>query len=401
MKVLYFDYWLKGIKHFLCIDNELKKYNFDTELLHLSSWGDEVKDKEVVIDGLLCRDISYYRNKKILDIICEIRPDVVIGLNLYYLTDRTLVLSCKKTDVPYVYLSHGRLTPIENLEDGRQLSNRSYHKRIWSRLKKNFVYVFPQYIYADLKLNYHCFNSLSQIMRVLYNPSKYITYSHYGNDLEAHKTMVYSSKDKEFLVKVRKFPESLIQVVGNPEMDNFSDVNYEVEQNKVMLYLDDGSVQAGILTKEQWYALLDDLLELAQQKGYELLVKLHPKTDMSQHQNYFEKCKDSLKIFQKESINELIKRASLCVSFYSSTILFSLMYRKRVLSPRWRDYKNIPRLYPDEVISYVDNKEDFWMMPNKNPQVIEEFLASEVGFTGEKAVPKIVENILKIANEVR
>ena len=76
---------------FLNFDKQLKEKGIQTELLHYASWSGDKIVTETVIGGLLCRDVSFYKGKKLIDIIGEIKPDLIIGLNLYYLTDRNIL----------------------------------------------------------------------------------------------------------------------------------------------------------------------------------------------------------------------------------------------------------------------------------------------------------------------
>jgi len=60
-KIVYIDSWTKGIHNFNRIDPLLCKNKIETLLIHTGSWGAELgRPKEEDIDGIKCRDISYY-----------------------------------------------------------------------------------------------------------------------------------------------------------------------------------------------------------------------------------------------------------------------------------------------------------------------------------------------------
>lgn len=408
MKILYFDSWLRGIKHFLIFDKQLKEAGFQTELLHYASWNGDNVDTEVIIEGLLCKDVAYYKGKKLIDIIGEINPDVILGLNLYYLTDRNICAISKYYKIPYIYLSHGRLASNTNdkIQENKKSLIKLYRTKIFKRFKKNFFHVFPDYIYTYRKSNGNIWNPMVKILKTIWNPVKNINYSNYGEDLIANLCMVYSQKDKDFLIKIRKFPEEIIKVIGNPEMDFYIDFmnnnnnNNNVNEN-IILYLDDGNVFSGDMKKEEWYHFIEELESLAKEKLYQLWIKLHPKTYKEIHKTFFEKHK-SIKIFTNEvSLVELIYKSSFCVSMYSTTILYCLLLGKKVISPRWGVNRKLLELYPDNVINYVYEKNNFWTDVNLELKKdnIEQFLRNEIGVIKEKSVPKIVKNISNLAYE--
>ena len=86
---------------------------------------------------------------------------------------------------------------------------------------------------------------------------------------------------------------------------------------------------------------------------------------------------------------------------YSTTILYCLLLGKKVISPRWGVNRKLLELYPDNVINYVYEKNNFWTDVNieLKKDNIEQFLRNEIGEIKEKSVPKIVKNILNLAYE--
>jgi hypothetical protein len=106
--VIYFDYWLRGTRHFKFIDNELKRNNRASLLLHTGSWREGKPDvTEEIYNDILCRDIAYY-NYSIIRALKDESPKVVILLN-QQTEDRIIVRYCRAHGIKTVYLMHGVL----------------------------------------------------------------------------------------------------------------------------------------------------------------------------------------------------------------------------------------------------------------------------------------------------
>ena len=106
MKIAYFDYWTEGIQNFVPFDSMLRKRGHETLLLHIGSFN-AVHSKEEVVNGIKCRDISYYNTKMIYKMIEQEKPDIIITLNTTKLLDRVITMSCRKLKIKSIYLMHG------------------------------------------------------------------------------------------------------------------------------------------------------------------------------------------------------------------------------------------------------------------------------------------------------
>ena len=79
-KIVYIDSWTKGIHNFKRIDPLLCKNKIETLLIHTGSWGAELgRPKEEDIDGIKCRDISYYGTNLLYFALKRENPDVVLN----------------------------------------------------------------------------------------------------------------------------------------------------------------------------------------------------------------------------------------------------------------------------------------------------------------------------------
>ena len=82
-KILFFDSWKGGIHNFYRLTNALAEINIVPILIHLSSWEKEYDgEKEELINGLLTRDISFYKGLSFNEIIELEKPDIVLLLSV-------------------------------------------------------------------------------------------------------------------------------------------------------------------------------------------------------------------------------------------------------------------------------------------------------------------------------
>jgi hypothetical protein len=107
MKILAFDSWLGGIRHFQRLEDVLQKDNSKLILVHLSSWSGkdfiEIKSKYGVV---YTKDISNYSNIN-FDVVLEMEsPDVVLMLSTDVFAHRAMIRACKRKKIPVVHLYH-------------------------------------------------------------------------------------------------------------------------------------------------------------------------------------------------------------------------------------------------------------------------------------------------------
>ena len=99
MKILYFDYWTKGLPHnILPLDGLLREEGFERILVHVGSWRDHSVKQEEIICGLLCRDIGYYGGN-LRKMLIEESPDAVYVLNVGGTLDRLVNRVCRNLGI--------------------------------------------------------------------------------------------------------------------------------------------------------------------------------------------------------------------------------------------------------------------------------------------------------------
>ena len=179
------------------------------------------------------------------------------------------------------------------------------------------------------------FKSMVAMVR---NPISMTLNSEFTDELDADLKLVYYESDKQALMRQRNFPDKGIHVVGNPELDAFVN-NLLVPRDDFMrqtglgskpylLYLDDGYVQARLMEKEAWHSHLAELSGIARKKGMQMAVKLHPRTPLAEHADFFKH--EGIFPFGKEvDFKSLITYSDTVTSLASSTISFALLLNKQ------------------------------------------------------------------------
>lgn len=367
-KILYIDTWVKGYRNFTRIDEEFKKKDFTSLLVHTGSFYD--KDDFVVeekIGNLIVRDISYYKTILIRKVIEIEKPDVVIILNLSFVFDRAIVNVCKSKNIKLVYLSHGKLiSPNVAAKDEAMLNDAIWHNL--SRIvKKKNVLVLLNY-FSSLKGLNIIKNPLKLIFGIIKKPSNYLTYARCDEELNPDLILVYTEDDKTLLSDNYGFQDKKIVVTGNPEITEFlsaptiarniflNTLGFD-DNTKYLVYLDDGFANNEGVLADEWYGSLSDIVQATDSLGLKFIMKLHPRTKRKEHLPFFE----SLGIYSLEDCDfkNLLGYSEFVISYVSTTITYALIFNKNVYIPYWGEYSKLLKNYPDNVVKYCSSLSSF------------------------------------------
>lgn len=405
MKILFFDYWLKGIANFNRLIPELKKQcpDADVKMVHVGSWKER---QEAIVnehDGFKSYDISYYHTWSILKVLKQESPDVLVMLNLCFLFDKSLIIFCKHLGIKSVYLAHGKFLANTDELLG-SFVKQDLKKNFFSKIRIDTINILRNYLLATI-VEHRPMTFFKSMMAMVRNPLSMTLNSTYTDELDADCKLVYYESDKKIMMNQRKFPDKNIYVVGNPELDAF--VNNSLipkdgflqqtglKNKPYLLYLDDGYVQARLMEKEDWHTHLTEINEIAQRANLQLVVKLHPRTPFSEHAGFFSK--NGILAFSKEvDFKSLIAYSHTVTSLVSTTISFALLLNKRVITPRWGITKEIMHNYPDNVIHYSENTNDFadWLINNEPCNTSADYIAHNLGVVDGQAIPRIIKQII-------
>ncbi|WP_273389161.1 hypothetical protein [Barnesiella viscericola] len=407
MKILFFDYWLKGIANFNRLMPELRRQCPDAEvkMLHVGSWKEP---QEAVVnehERFISYDISYYKTWSLYKVLKKERPDVLIMLNIYYLCDKALIVFCKRLGIKTVYLAHGKFSTIA--DDGlNHFLKQDLKKNFISKIRRDTINTLLNY-FLSTWLSHRPIRFVTSMVAMVHDPASMTLNSMYTDELDTDLKLVYYESDKQVLIEKRKFPDKHIYVVGNPELDSFVNTpliprldflsRIGLSDKPYLLYLDDGYVQARLMDKETWHIHLSEIAEIVKKADMQFVIKLHPRTPLSEHVQFFSK--EHIIPFGKEvDFKSLIAHSETVTSFVSTTISFALLLGKRVISPRWGSTSTVGRPYPESVIHYSEDPEDFaeWLVNKKPCNTSGDYVEKNLGLLDGKAIPRIINRILNV-----
>lgn len=289
-KVLFFDSWKGGINSFLRLVPQFSKIGISSRLIHLGSWGNEdVIIKDEMLNGLSIRDISFYKNSYLLDILKEEKPDVVIFLSTHTFAHRAVIRYCQLLNIPTILLYHGyvRVQDVENSNGAYTVRFRSYLTFVFKRFPKLLQKTLPTYIRALFitkasKDDWR--NFLNNLFELISKPSKIKT----AKDSKTDFCLIYAKGDIKHAIDAYGFKESEITEVGNPDLIDFGfnsnllkSISLSISVNNIyVMYIDTALIATGLIVEgesEYLRHLIDTNNSLSKQ-GKKLLFKPHPET---------------------------------------------------------------------------------------------------------------------------
>lgn len=403
MKILFFDYWLKGIANFERLVPELHRQGCtDLKMVHVGSWK-APQDKAVhEHKGFMSYDISCYRTYSLLSVLRREKPDVLLILNLYFLMDKALVVFCRKLGIRVVYLEHGRTVSTDRQSATLQVKE-DLRKNFFSKIRVDTAAMLYNYwlstVISGKPLRF--FKSLYALVK---DPASMTTYTSYTDELAVDKMLLFSEDDKTEFVCRRQFPDHNMTVVGSPELDGYVQSTLMDRQSFLktigvatsdyLLYLEGGFVQARIMSKDDWYAMLSVLADICRRHRLTLVAKLHPRTDQDEHQAFFDK--EGIVALKQVDFRNIVEHSYAVTSLMSTTITMPLVSGKRVISPRWGSFVDTDKMYQDDVIRYVYSPSEFeQVLVSGEPTCLsEEHLKDSIGRADGHVIERIVSEIL-------
>lgn len=300
--VIFFDYWLRGTRHFKFIQEALAANGKTSLLLHTSSWREGTKDEpiEVFYEGFLCRDIAHY-GYSITKALKTEKPKVVILLN-QQTEDRIITRYCRLHGIKTVYLMHGVIASDTTLSS--KTLNSAFGLK--DRLKRFSKYktLFKEYFIAfnqKSPLGFLNKELYTYFIGLFISPGKIIYNIWRFRDSYADFTLVYSQADYHLFTQKMGFEKDKVKVVGNYNLDELyqkKNLGATEESRKLLLqelgmptgskyvlYIEGGFFTPGyIIPGWSIDTISDEIRTIAltmKKRGLYLIIKLHPSSDYS------------------------------------------------------------------------------------------------------------------------
>lgn len=381
MKIAYFDYWTKGLHHFEPIDKMLKAAGHSTFLVHLGSLRESCP-REEVIDGIVCRDVSFYRTRFIYKILVQERPDVVLTLNARTVFDRAVVMACRGLGIRTVFLAHGIDIFLEDPESGSKFFEKTVNRAdfLLPRVGKYATMVLPNYFYSIWKSGGGFAGLLRGARTILLfatNPGRAILIPPAIDEVAHDRHLLFSKQAVESICQMG-YPRAKVFAVGNPKYDallnrlregSFRPLDLPAEVQQLMkvgrpyaLVLEDSFPETagmGGWTLDYRNRWLREMARGLRQSGFEMVVKLHPGTSRSSIDIGTEKAL----IYQAADLDALIRYSAFCIAHTSTTVDNCVLLDKAVVTPTWGPSKEISDYFINLGISRA------WRAPEESPNL--------------------------------
>lgn len=366
--VLFFDYWTRGIRHFSKLKEGLERKGLTALLLHLGSKRGENITQEEVIDGVLCRDITFYGNS-IIRALIEERPKFVLLLN-NQTEDKIIIRACRALRIKTAFLMHGIVAGESDLDSISDLIDSAFGVK--SRLERipKYINLYFQYLRAAklqsissmFDFEIHLF-----FLRIMISPGKTITNFWRYSDSYPDLAFVYCDDDKKIFINHFGYKPESIKVIGNYNLDmlySYFEENIRkeslqekesmhAEENKgVFLYIENGFSDPKYHVPGWTEALVSDeivkMAEVLKRYNFDLYVKLHPSSDYSILLDKLSGI-ENIKIFHICDLSRLILESNVVSGQSSSVLMMALVVNKPIL------LLSIPPL-EFKFKKYIDNK---------------------------------------------
>lgn len=413
-KILYFDYWTVGINQFKLFDHHLRSRGVETKLIHLNSWRKIEGPAHEVIQGIQCFDIRHYQTNSIHQVLKKEMPAAVVMLNLSFVTDRTIILSCRKLNIKTIYLMHGSLTREEFIDESIKSVNQSLKGTRFRRGLGHIKGTVLNYLTSTFKYNKkHIFriHPYKVLFGTLTNPGAYLHFPPPAFDLKPDLALVYGLGDFTFYTKKLQHDENAVKVVGNPDIDQyflridelgtdkelFLKTHHIPAERPYITYIEEGLVEDRIWENEYRMEFFNEINQACRESGFHLVIKLHPRTARGPYFQSFSQL-EKVTVLTQVNFPQLIYWADKCVSHYSTTLIYPILLGKPILVPKWGKSAKLFNLYTEKEVTFVPSIESFkkFIQQNSFHYDRDEYIRSFVPFKDGKTAERIANYIIAL-----
>lgn len=350
LRVLFFDYWTKGIHNFLRLMPHAPIGAAEFQLFHLGSFRDRSVPRYETVDGLPIVDIRAFRGMPLRDILKSLRPDVVVTLNVHTMFDRVLLQTCEHLAIPTVYLQHGAVAATEALRQWATSEDSAFRIGQYIRRIPKYARILPWYWRArprsllDSKF-------WSVLLAQARKPRTASCFPPEPRELWPTLALVFNSSWAEHLIGSFQLPRERVVIVGNPELDPAFDrlrspKNGEERKRligglgldpelPILFYADEGFAD---LPSSGWTSALmaermAELYEASRVVGLQMLVR--PRASSAHGFETLWKGRRHVAVTREMSLVDSIDLASVVVGAMSSVLHIAVVLQKPILTPLW------------------------------------------------------------------
>lgn len=289
-KILFFDSWKGGIQFFLQLLPALRERNFEVQLLHLGSWGnEEVTVREEHINGMLVRDISFYKNMRFEHILDVEQPDLVLFLSSHTFAHRAFNRYCISRKIPTINLYHGfvRVQAVDSKEAAYKVNKKAYGMFVLKRLPKMISITLPTYMRSLINTGASgkdWFDFIRNLIQVFTRAGDLRV----ADDARTTMCLVYADADKQHAMRTYGFGEKEVVSVGNLDLVKFRlqkrqvyyGLTHDITCGSDVMYIDTALMATGniVENKTAYIAHLLDTNVALKAVGKKLIFKPHPET---------------------------------------------------------------------------------------------------------------------------
>jgi hypothetical protein len=285
MKVIAFDSWIGGSKNFARLISPLSDLGIRFFVVHIESWSGSTISPEIVVDGALYRDVSYYGKLDPLDIISLEMPDLVLFLSTDTFAHRAVNRYCHFHHIPTIHLYHGLLS-VQSLVPGlpQFKTGLSWLFFVLARIPKALFFIWPLYVKSLLLTKasrYDWWRFLSDI--IVMSTGRLVAKA--APDARTSRCLVYADADIPYALSHNGYRVTDVCTVGNPDFDRFGFLEDDIcsyspktKHPADIIYIDTGLIYGGFVFSSishfaRYLLSLGDVLSV---QDFNLKIKLHP-----------------------------------------------------------------------------------------------------------------------------
>lgn len=413
-KILGFDSWTKGARHFQRLVPALAERGITLTLVHLGSWGnDPERPSHENIGALEIHDISFYRNNSLENILDREQPDAVIFLSTRTFAHRALLRYCQQRSIPTLNLYHGlvNVQVTDNETGSYKIDRLAYAKFIYSKLGKLFKHTLPCYVGSLLKTKAKSkdwIRFISDVIRMAVGAPSLIA----ADDAKTSQCVVYTDADIGHAIRTYGFKLEDVFAVGNPDLLQFglcqeligSCLTRSKPTSREIMYIDTGLATVGLMFKSEG-SFVEHLKATADglsSQGIKMLFK--PKPHPAHHAKFLsEQLRETdIELVGNDTFLQKLKGCTACIVETTTLALVPALMGMPLLFANYNELNDLrfgpvltsyPRGYMLQDVASVSDilRKD---SEHFDPQAINDWIAVNAGPLPAEKMPERVADIV-------